>query len=45
MNNQSEDAELEQDVLKLQIHNSTPLNLNWNVNEEEYDDESDEGRQ
>ena len=42
MSDHNEDAELEQDVLKLQIH-SIPLNLNWNADEEEYDDESEEG--
>ena len=40
--NNNDDEELEQDVLKLQIH-SIPLNLNWDKVEEEYDDESDEG--
>ena len=39
MNN---DEELEQDVLKLQIH-SIPLNLNWDEDQEEFDDESDGG--
>ena len=42
MSDHNDDAELEQDVLKLQIH-SIPLNLNWNQDEEEFDDESEDG--